>query len=71
MLESEITITNKTMDLRDCKDAWFFDEKYQVWCLEDILYTDRATTPKFQRLSIFVPKRIYVGAGSDRPSGTA
>ena len=34
MLESEITITNKTMDLRDCKDAWFFDEKYQVWCLE-------------------------------------
>ncbi len=63
MLESEITITNKTMDLRDCKDAWFFDEKYQVWCLEDILYTDRATTPKFQRLSIFVPKEYMSAPG--------
>ena len=49
-------ITNKTMELADCRDAWFFDEKYNCWCLEDVLYTEKATTPKFQRLSIFVPK---------------
>ncbi|MCM1124493.1 MAG: hypothetical protein NC416_18110 [Eubacterium sp.] len=59
----EIPITNKTMELADCKDAWFFDEKYRVWCLEDILYTDRATTPKFQRLSIFVPEAYMNGKG--------
>lgn len=51
----EISITNKTMELTDCKESWFFDEKYDCWCLEDILYTEKATTPKFQRLSIFVP----------------
>ncbi|MGN1148217.1 MAG: hypothetical protein ACI4TB_07320, partial [Lachnospiraceae bacterium] len=54
-LNEEITITNKTMELSDCKNAWTFDEKYRCWCLEDILYTPKATTPKFQRLSIFVP----------------
>ena len=60
----EITITNKTMELVDCKKDWFFDEKFQCWCLEDILYTDKATTPKFQRLSIFVPK-AYMSAPGD------
>lgn len=50
-----ITITNHTMELSDCKDSWFFDETYKCWCLEDILYTEKAETPKFQRLSIFVP----------------
>lgn len=51
-----ITITNHTMELSDCKDSWFFDETYKCWCLEDILYTEKAETPKFQRLSIFVPE---------------
>lgn len=51
-----VSITNKSMELSECKKAWFFDEKYRCWCLEDILYTDKATTPKFQRLSIFVPE---------------
>lgn len=51
-----ISIINKTMELSDCKNDWFFDEKYKCWCLEDVLYTDKSTTPKFQRLSIFVPE---------------
>ena len=51
-----IPIINQTLELADCRDKWFFDEDYQVWCLEDILYTRSATTPKFQRMSIFVPK---------------
>ncbi|MCC8043953.1 MAG: hypothetical protein LIP12_00440 [Clostridiales bacterium] len=50
-----IPVINKTLDLAEVRDQWFFDEKYQCWCLEDVLYTLKATTPKFQRLSIFVP----------------
>ena len=59
-----ITILNKTMELADCRDQWFYDEKYGCWCLEDILYTPAATTPKFQRLSIFVPKHLLNADGS-------
>jgi len=52
----EISIVNPTMELRDCRSAWFFDEKYGCWCLEDVLYTAKADVPKFQRLSVFAPK---------------
>lgn len=65
----EIPITNKTMNLADCADKWFFDEKHRVWCLEDILYTDKATTPKFQRLSIFVPEEYMKAGGEIVPDG--
>ena len=65
----EIPITNKTMELSDCKDAWHFDEKYRVWCLEDILYTEKATTPKFQRLSIFVPEAYMHEKGEINAEG--
>ena len=51
-----IPITNATMELSECRDKWFFDEKYGCWCLEDVLYTAKADVPKFQRLSIFVPE---------------
>lgn len=34
---------------------WKFDEKYNCWYLEDILYTEKAVCPPFQQLSIFVP----------------
>ena len=65
----EIPITNRTMNLADCADKWFFDEKHRVWCLEDILYTDKATTPKFQRLSIFVPEEYMRAGGQIVPNG--
>lgn len=58
-----IPIVNETPELADCRDAWFFDEQYQVWCLEDILYTQKAATPKFQRMSIFVPKPYMSAPG--------
>lgn len=59
MIDMEtISILNKTMELAECQDKWFLDEKHGCWCLEDILYTPAATTPKFQRLSIFVPKHL-------------
>lgn len=46
-----------------CRDQWVLDEKYGCWCLEDILYTPAATTPKFQRLSIFVPRKLMGEGG--------
>ena len=61
---------NKTSELSDCKDAWFFDEKYNCWCLEDVLYTQKPTTPKFQRLSIFVPAPYMSAPGVIDESGT-
>ncbi len=66
----EITIINKTMELSDCKNAWFFDEKFRCWCLEDVLYTEKATTPKFQRLSIFVPEAYMSAPGEIDREGT-
>ena len=59
-----ISILNKTMELAECRDQWFYDEKHGCWCLEDILYTSAATTPKFQRLSIFVPENLLNADGT-------
>lgn len=60
----DISVLNKTMELKPCQDKWSLDEKHGVWCLEDILYTPTPTTPKFQRLSIFVPKHLMNADGS-------
>ena len=58
-----VNIINQTMDLSEVKEKWEFDEKNQVWLLEDVLYTDQATVPAFQRLSIFVPKGYMSAPG--------
>ncbi len=55
-MNGNLSITNKTMELSDCRESWFYDDTYKCWCLEDILYTEKAEVPKFQRLSIFVPE---------------
>lgn len=59
----EISITNRTMDLADCRDAWFFDEKHGCWCLEDLLYTPVAKVPQFQRLSVYAPRELMSPGG--------
>ena len=64
-----IPVVNETLELADCREQWFFDEKYDCWCLEDVLYTLKATTPKFQRLSIFVPKAYMCNGGEVMPEG--
>ncbi|MGN0978094.1 MAG: hypothetical protein ACI4PH_08585, partial [Faecousia sp.] len=68
-MEQSIPVTNTTSELADCRDRWFFDEAWDCWCLEDILYTFRATTPKFQRLSIFVPKAYLNADGTVAEDG--
>ncbi|MCD7946665.1 MAG: hypothetical protein LUF81_08720 [Clostridiales bacterium] len=64
-----IPILNTTLELADCQDKWFLDETYHCWCLEDILYTLKATTPKFQRMSIFVPQAYLNADGTVNPEG--
>ena len=51
------------MELADCKDAWFYDENHDCWCLEDVLYTPAPKVPLFQRLSIYAPKELLTAAG--------
>lgn len=65
----KIQIVNQTMELKDCKDAWTFDEENRCWCLENILYTQKAVVPKFQRLSIFVPEPYMKAKGEINPAG--
>lgn len=59
-----IPIINESMNLKECQDKWTYDEKRDCWCLEDVLYTDKARVPKFQRLSIFVPRALRSPDGS-------
>lgn len=59
-----VSIVNKTMELADCRDQWFFDEKHGCWCLEDVIYTPVPKVPVFQRLSIYAPKALM------NPDGT-
>lgn len=54
----DISILNKTMELADCRDGWFFDENHSCWCLEDLIYTPVPKVPAFQRLSIYAPKEL-------------
>ena len=68
-MDFNIPVINETLELDQCRGKWFFDEAYQVWCLEDILYTMKATTPKFQRMSIFVPKPYLNADGTVNPEG--
>ena len=64
-----ITVTNRTPELSDCADAWFLDENYDCWCLEDLLYTMKATNPAYQRLSIYVPHAYMAEGGRILPDG--
>lgn len=61
---------NRTMDLRHCATAWYLDMEHQCWCLEDVLYTEKATAPKFQRLSVFVPYAYMNANGALHPTGS-
>lgn len=51
------------MELTDVADKWHFDEKHQVWALEDVIYTSKPQAIAFQRLSIFVPKGYMSSPG--------
>ncbi|MGM9607497.1 MAG: hypothetical protein ACI3XJ_08355 [Oscillospiraceae bacterium] len=54
----QVPILNTSMELAQYADRWTFNEKYDCWCLEDVLYTPAAKVPAFQRLSIFAPREL-------------
>lgn len=60
----EISIRNQSMELADCRQDWFFDEKHGCWCLEDLIYTPVPKVPAFQRLSIYAPGELMDADGS-------
>jgi len=64
-----MTITNQTMNLSECRSAWTYDETYGCWCLENLLYTEKATNPQFQQLSVFVPSVYLSEAGALNTDG--
>ncbi|MGN0707117.1 MAG: hypothetical protein ACI4JC_03885 [Faecalibacterium sp.] len=68
-MEVSVPVVNTTPELADCRGAWTFDQEHDCWCLEDILYTQKATTPKFQRMSIFMPAAYLDETGTVRPEG--
>ena len=58
-----VSIVNKTMELAACRDQWFFDEKHDCWCLEDVIYTPVPKVPAFQRMSIYAPAALMASGG--------
>ena len=57
------------MNLFDCRERWRFNGQYDCWCLEDVIYSDAATNPEAQSLSIFVPRPYLFAPGEVDPSG--
>lgn len=62
-------IVNPSPELSECRCAWVKNEEYACRCLEDVLYTQAAAVPQFQRLSIFVPMEYLNDAGEIQPEG--
>lgn len=65
----DIHVVNSTMELAECRDQWFYDDHYDCWCLEDVLYSPKADMPAFQRLSIYAPKAYMNENGTVNPTG--
>ncbi len=53
-----ISVLNTSMNLTDCQDKWIYDEKFDCWCLEDLVYTPVPKDVRFQRLSVYAPKQL-------------
>ena len=69
-MEQTIPVVNATAELDACRGAWTHNPQYRCWCLEDVLYTQRASVPKFQRLSIFVPEAYMNADGTISETGS-
>ena len=62
-------IINPTSELAECRSVWTADERFNCRCLEDVLYTQKAEVPLFQRLSIYVPRPYMNDFGEVLPEG--
>lgn len=62
--EGPVCIVNDTMELKDCIGKWVYNEEYDCYCLDDVVYTPKPRAARFQRLSIYVPREYM------NPDGT-
>lgn len=60
-------IKNSSMELSECRGNWEYDEVHHCWMLEDVIYTPKASAPKFQQLSVFVLERLMNDNGTPKP----
>ncbi|MDO4838063.1 MAG: subtype B tannase [Clostridia bacterium] len=44
-------------------NQWKFCPSLDCWCMEDVVYTDKAAVPQAQRLSVFAPKAYLSETG--------
>lgn len=49
---------------------WSFNQALECWCIEDVVYTEKADVPQAQRLSVFVPKAYLSETGEIAKSGS-
>lgn len=49
--------------------GWSFNQALECWCIEDVVYTEKADVPQAQRLSVFVPKAYLSETGEIAKSG--
>jgi hypothetical protein len=68
-MSQPIEFCNRTALLADCRDAWAYDEAHGIWCLENVLYTQVPTCPRYQTLSIYVPGPYFSAPGVVDPQG--
>lgn len=54
------------MDRAICPDKWVFDEEYDCWRLDDVVYALNATAPEYQMLSIYAPRDCMNADGTPR-----
>ena len=50
-------------------NGWSFNQALECWCIEDVVYTEKADVPQAQRLSVFVPKAYLSETGEIAKSG--
>ena len=48
---------------------WSFNQALECWCIEDVVYTEKADVPQAQRLSVFAPKAYLNETGDIRKDG--
>ena len=49
--------------------GWSFNQALECWCIEDVVYTEKADVPQAQKLSVFVPKAYLSETGEIAKSG--
>ena len=49
--------------------GWSFNQALECWCIEDVVYTEKADVPQAQRPSVFVPKAYLSETGEIAKSG--